>query len=102
MKYSVLDGEYAFGYEGTDETSTQRFIFHPNKIHFASIGLGETIEVKTLSNPDIQDLTRTKYNNLTRTTLVGGTQAFADFTTLQNGTIRLRQNARDSEDVWVF
>ena len=101
--FLVLDGEYAFGYEGTDETSTQRFISTPNKIHFASApGLGETIEVKTLSNHDIQDLTRTKYNNLTRTTLVGGTQAFADFTTLQNGTIRLRQNARDSEDVWVF
>ena len=101
--FLMADGEYAFGYVGTDETSTQRFISTRDKVYFDTAPvLGSTVEVQMFSNHDIQNLTRTKYDFLTRKTLVGGTQAFADYVSLANGIIKLRKEASHAQDVWVF
>ena len=92
-----------FGYIGIADDSTRRFIQSRDKLYFDTApALGATVKVTTLSNHDSQDISRTKYDMLTRKTLVPGTQSYADYYNLSNGILKLRNDAVDTEYVWVI
>ena len=101
--FVINDGQYAFGYIGIADDSTRRFIQSRDKLYFDTApALGATVKVTTLSNHDSQDISRTKYDMLTRKTLVPGTQSYADYYNLSNGILKLRNDAVDTEYVWVI
>ena len=101
--FVINDGQYAFGYVGIAEDSTRRFIPTRDKIYFdVAPALGAEVKLTTLSNHDSQDIARTKYNMLTRKTLVPGTESFGEYYNLSNGILKLRKDAVDTQYVWVI
>ena len=76
--FVINDGQYAFGYIGIADDSTRRFIQSRDKLYFDTApALGATVKVTTLSNHDSQDISRTKYDMLTRKALPG--KSYADY-----------------------
>ena len=101
--FVINDGQYAFGYIGTAEDSTTRFISTRDKIYFDTApNVGAVVKLTTFSNHDSQDIARTKYNMFTRTNLIYGTESYAKYINLSNGILKLRTDALDTQYVWVI
>ena len=100
-----MDGEYAFGYVGIEPgpDSSTKFIATPGVIYFDTApALDAVVEVTTFSNHDIQDIERTKYNVISRTTISEGTVDYQEYTLLTNGIIKLRKEVQDTRYVWAI
>ena len=103
--FLVMDGEYAFGYVGIEPgpDSSTKFIATPGVIYFDTApALDAVVEVTTFSNHDIQDIERTKYNVISRTTISEGTVDYQEYTLLTNGIIKLRKEVQDTRYVWAI
>ena len=97
------DGEYRYGVYETLDDSSNSFIETPGILQLDNAyNAGDTITVYQFSNNNSQNIDRSNYFVVERTTLTIGTDEYFKLRRLRNGLVDLREPAVDSQYVWVI